>query len=62
MGSDMSYEARVTFVMVAMIFTGWAFGYMQCYTKHQARMKDAQRRAEAAYKRYWNGYDNGDWS
>lgn len=51
----MSYETRVTFVLLAMLATGWAFGYVQCYTKYQTRMKDAQRRADAAYRRYWNG-------
>ena len=56
MGGDMSYDTRVTVVLLAMLVTGWAFGYAQAYTKYQHRMKDAQERAEAAYRRYWNGY------
>ena len=56
----MSYETRVTFVLLAMLVTGWAFGYLQAYTKHQNRLRDAQKRADEAYRRYWNN-DERDW-
>jgi hypothetical protein len=50
----MSYETRVTIVMAFMMLTGWGIGYVQAYTKHRSHLRDAQTRAEAAYKRYWN--------
>jgi len=57
----MSYETRVTVVLLATMFSAYCGGYLACYTKYQSRMKEAQKRADAAYRRYWNGYDNGDW-
>ena len=56
----MSYETRVTVVLLAMLLTGWGIGYLQAYVKQQNRLRDAQKRADEAYRRYWNN-DERDW-
>lgn len=36
---------------------GFCIGWVMCWRRQVARLRDSQARAEAAYRRYWNGYD-----
>lgn len=54
-------QAAVDIFGIACGILGFGIGWFMCWRKQEARLRDSRERAEAAYRRYWNGYDNGDW-
>lgn len=56
----MSYETRISVVILATMFSGYCIGYVGAYTKFKRRLERAERRLDAINR--WNGaYDRGDW-
>lgn len=35
---------------------GFGIGWVLCWRRQVARLQESQRRADEAYRRYWNGY------
>jgi hypothetical protein len=56
----MSMQARIDLFGILCAVCGWGFGYVQCYVNQRDKARKAQERAEAAYRRYWNGYDGDE--
>ena len=56
----MNMDTRINLFGIACMVLGWVGGYLHCWNNRQARLKDAQKRAQDAYDRYWNGYDKDE--
>ena len=47
-------QTRIDLFGIACAITGWVFGYAHCWYNRQLRLRDAEKRREEAYRRYWN--------
>jgi hypothetical protein len=60
MGSNMSHQARIDLFGLLCGLSGWGIGYLLGILRERERLKEAQRRADWAYSRYWNGNDGDE--
>lgn len=55
----MSLEQRIDLALLLSGFIGMGIGFFLGVIRERDRLKEAQKRADWAYNRYWLG-DNGD--
>lgn len=48
--------------MFGLVCTGAGFciGWVICWRRQVERLRESEQRRQEAYRRYWNGYDNGE--
>jgi len=56
----MSLDTRITLFGIACVALGWAWGYAQCWVNQSEKLRKSRERFDAAYTRYWNGYDGDE--
>jgi hypothetical protein len=56
----MSHQARIDLFGLLCGLSGWGIGYVLGILRERERLKEAKRRADWAYNRYWNGYDGDE--
>lgn len=53
-------QAAVDIFGIVCMGAGFASGWLICWRKQEARRRNAAKHYEAAYKRYWAGYNDGE--